>query len=360
MSIADSKNAISAVTRFLVDGLQRSGSPSVEVGPPRTAARAGGQRLNLFLYRVGVDPQLHGMPLEEGQKPALWLVLHYLLTAFDEQDSDSLKAQQMLGQALASLQALNFLGAPPDDRALVNNPEPLKINLTDASADTLSHLMQGDAFRLSASFEVRPVMIVSEQTNPVPIRQTASEEPLHAVPGIGLQLLRLLPAAFEAGQRLVLEGRDLESTEFVLLGPLQLAAQQVSPDQIQIDLPGQITLSAGAYPVSVAQLMPGGKLRASNALLGTLLPGITSALADKARGRIVLEGRLLGGLSDDISVALCRDHQTLLQFDVVGSNDQTRLVIDIPPHFPLPDGSYQVLLQVNGAQAVQSPMIDWA
>ena len=252
MSIADSKNAISAVTRFLVDGLQRFGNQHVDVGPPKNTAGASGARLNLFLYRVGVDPQLHGVPLEEGQYPTLWLVLHYLLTAFDEQDSDSLKAQQLLGQALANLQSLNFLNAAPEDRALVNNPEPLRISLTEVSADTLAHLMQGDAFRLSATFEVRPVMIVSEPRALSPRRPDNDPEPLRSTQSIGAQLRQLLPAAFEAGQRLILEGSDLDATELVLLGPLQLAVQHAEPHQIQIDLPANPPLSAGAYPVSVA------------------------------------------------------------------------------------------------------------
>jgi hypothetical protein len=73
------------------------GALEVGVGrpePPKDNGQTSYQRrLNLFLYEAVFDPALKNVPLDQGQPEPLWLVLKYLMTAFDEdENSDSLSA----------------------------------------------------------------------------------------------------------------------------------------------------------------------------------------------------------------------------------------------------------------------------
>src|SRR5688572_1681983 len=141
MALSDSKTAIGAVSELLRGQLiARTAATTVDVGRPETAAGGSGPKFNLFLYQVAVDGFLRHQPLDEGQQPPLWLVLHYLLTAFDTgSESDSINAHNLLGDGMLALQELNFLY--PTVVALSENPEPLKITLDSADVELLSNIM---------------------------------------------------------------------------------------------------------------------------------------------------------------------------------------------------------------------------
>src|SRR5947207_952755 len=133
MPLLDSQEAIGAVSDLLRSRISTRLNPmNVLVGRPETAAKANdGRKLNLFLYRVGFDQHLRNEPLDRGQEPPLWVVLHYLLTAFDAQaESDSVDAHRLLGRGLSALQEMNFLR--PSASQLARNPEPLKITFDEA------------------------------------------------------------------------------------------------------------------------------------------------------------------------------------------------------------------------------------
>ena len=362
MSIAHSKDAIGAVTRMLLETLQNATAVPVDVGRPESAAKATGQRFNLFLYRIGFDQNLHGTSLEEGHPAPLWAVLHYLLTAFEEQDSDSIKAQQLLGIGLSTLHAINFADAPKNDVALVNNPEPLRLTFTESDIDALSKLMNGDAFRLSATFQVQPVMIAPNAKPAPEMLQPAlpTAGQLASSHSIGPHITQLHPLNIECGQTITVYGHDIENAEWILIGAQQLPVLHSRGGQVSAQMPLCPSIVPGAYPVSVARMMPNRKLRVSNALMGNLLPSINDISADKSQGKLTIHGHLLGGPSDDISIALCQHGQIMLQLDVAGSADQSRLTLHLPNDVLLSDGSYQVILRVNGAQAAQSPLVDWA
>jgi hypothetical protein len=155
--LADTPEAIGAVTDLVRGRLSaRLNSLNVTVGRPQAASASGtGPKLNLFLDRVAMDGYLRNTPLDEGQPPPLWMVLHYLLTAFDtNRDSDSVAAHRLLGRGLSALHELNFLRPPVTETALTDNPEPLKITFDEADADLLSKIMQGseEQYRISAAF----------------------------------------------------------------------------------------------------------------------------------------------------------------------------------------------------------------
>src|SRR4051794_9133902 len=115
MALVDSDRAIGAVTRLLRDRLfaalhnlnpPRVAIQDVTVGRPEPASGMSAQRrLNLFLYSVEFDGALKNVCLDDGQPAPLWLVLRYLLTAFDRfGESDSIEAYEILGEAARVLQ----------------------------------------------------------------------------------------------------------------------------------------------------------------------------------------------------------------------------------------------------------------
>src|SRR5437879_2840679 len=113
MTLAKTGGAIAAVTQTLRERLTAflgSAVNRVTVGRPEPPSSAGESRLNLFLYEIHLDEHLRNESLDEGQPPPLWLVLRYLMTAFDEGgDSDSTDAHEILGEGMRALDALNYL-----------------------------------------------------------------------------------------------------------------------------------------------------------------------------------------------------------------------------------------------------------
>ena len=130
MALANSVGAIAAVTEAVKTRLQERTSLDVTVGRPEPATNvAAAKRLNIFLYELQFDGALKNVPLDEGQQPPLWLVLKYLLTAFEDdgKTSDSIKAYENLGLGIRALQELTFLPIAPLSRldALIDNPQDL-------------------------------------------------------------------------------------------------------------------------------------------------------------------------------------------------------------------------------------------
>ena len=110
MSLLDSQEAIGAVTELLRTRVSmRLNNLAVVVGRPEAATSSTGRKLNLFLYRIGFDGYLRNISLDPGQEPPLWLVLHYLVTAFGENRRAIRRCPSPARPWLAALQELNFL-----------------------------------------------------------------------------------------------------------------------------------------------------------------------------------------------------------------------------------------------------------
>lgn len=386
MAFSDSGHAIGAVTRLLQAHLMRN-SFAVSIGPPHAAAADTqvDNKLNLFLYQVDFDASLRNVSLLANQPPPLWLSLRYLITAFDSDNlSDSAAAHQLLGLGMSALNQLNYLrldaGLASDIRlALENNPEPLKITFEEASADLLSKLMQGseDHYRLSAAFQVRPVLIVPD-TPPdlsllVGIDYTQLPPQVIGPEGVGLALLagmgphlnEVVPAAFEAGAAFEVLGEDLNTSglECRLSGvPLNIVER--AADHLGLIADGAIltgtAVSAGEHVLQVRQLLPNQRYRVSNLITARLLPVLSGATL--ATGALTLDGLLLGSEDDDVLIAFHRDGVTVRVFDsAMTSADQTQLTVtgiasEAAPELFTP-GDYRIVLLVNGQQAHNSPTV---
>lgn len=392
MALADSERAIGAVTRVIQDHLLRRGF-EVTVGKPEEAADTDSNaKLNLFLYELAFDAHLrnHTLAPERPEEPALWLVLKYLLTAFDQREkSDSAAAHDLLGRGLAALHAVRMLPLDAaidlnDRLALENNPEPIKLTFEATDADLLSKIMQGtdERYRLSVAFQARPVMITPQATPResllVGIDYSTAPETVIAGEGIridvqptlGARLDRVEPPRFAAGAGLTLHGSDLLGADLeVVLGDVVLTVTERHPDRILALAEGDAggapqgpiaaggTLSAGELPLRVQRRTADGRTRGSNLLLARLLP--TVGAATLLAGDLILEGLLLGGAEDDVRVSFYResDGVTVRQFDTVESSpDQQHLTVR-GVAAAVAAGTYRIILRVNNQQARTSPRV---
>lgn len=417
MALADSVSAIGAVTDTLVERLGFRTKLQISVGRPEPPAQANAAaRLNLFLYEVNFDASLKNIPLDEGQRPPLWLVLKYLLTAFEDDGvtSDSMAAHDNLGVAVGALQEFSFLPltppltSVPHINALKDNPEALKITFDEAPLDLLAKAMQGsdEKYRLSIAFQVRPVMIapaelpsysqlvgVDYTTTPVTL---VGEKDIHvaAIPSLGPTIAEIKPASCQLGDTVTILGTDLHLSNLsVTFGPVTLPVTMQQPDKLQFvvrdDIANGSTISAGSLPVSVSQLLPSGRRRSSNLLVASLRPTFSASLvavttitliethpppADWKFATVNLSGELLGkDDDDDFYLALYKDGVTVKVFehdpsvaDPLGhlrdtspaGTPQTAKQLVMAKPDSVPPGKYLVLYRVNGQQALQSPEID--
>lgn len=402
MALADTGKAIGAVTEMLKDHLVNRFSTipgfNITVGRPESAANETAPKLNLFLYEALFDQSLKNITLDEGQPAPLWLVLKYLVTAFDnEKESDSIQAHEYLGEGIRALQELSFMFLTPNSpanaiSAIYDSPEVLKLTFDETPSELLSKLMQGseEKYRLSIAFQVRPVMIATGESPSYSLLvgvdyiasppDLISEEGIKipVIPSMGSAITQVSPAKFEVNSTITIFGSDLNLSGLgVRLGPVDLAVTAQQPDRLQCRVNGNIggrVISAGSHPISVVRILSTNRRRSSNFLVGDLLPTLTSAVTDslvltppteptrRVFGNIVMTGTLLGGHSDDIFVATYQDGRIVKLFDgsdrLTVTAEQTSLTLAIPEADAVLPGRYRIILRVNGQQAKNSPEVE--
>jgi hypothetical protein len=408
MALADTSKAIGAVTETLKSRIATfSQIPDVSIGRPdenKTMSGTGGARINLFLYEIHLDEHLKNTPLNEGDKPPLWLVLKYLVTAFHGNDSsNNVDAHKHLGAAMRAIATdglvkLDGLTGDPF-KALSPNPEELHVTFDDAPSDLLAKLMQGtdEQLRISFCFQVRPVMIAAAEPGNYsllvgvnytdPPKLTDPYVGLDVIPSMGARIDEISPVGFEVNdvqpEEVTIYGTDLNLSGLsVMLGPVELPVTMQRPDELRFRIDPAIIaasgISAGSYPITVVQALPGtGKTRKSNSVIGNLVPTLSTAAAipvtvihhpppgpDTAFGTIGLAGKMLGGNDDDTVLALFRNgvvHRMFDEFVPIPSSPppgQLSRVLVMPASGDVEVGTYRVILMVNGQQAPQSPEID--
>ena len=387
MALADTGEAIGAISELLQDqlGIKTGTSVGITVGRPELQTGNTGSILNLFLYEIQFDGNMKNLSLDERQPTPLWLVLKYLITAFDNGESDTLEAHKILGRGLRALQELSFLPLNSlVEGGLRENPEVLKLTFDETPPDLLSKLMQGpdEKYRSSVGFQVRPVMIA---TGDMPLYSLLvgidytggpgeiTEEPVQipAIPSMGPAILDINPSRFEVGSTLAISGTNLNLSGLaVSLGNVELPVIAQQPGRVLCTVNGSITrgnmISAGSHPVSIVQNLSAGRRRSSNLLVGNLLPVLESAEFTSTGdpdtfGYIDMAGVLLGEEKDDIFAALYTEGQIIAFLDEFAESDpppvepQTRIRLRIRE--PVTSGTYLVILKVNGQQAKNSPEV---
>jgi hypothetical protein len=383
MSLAASAEAIGAVSDLLkVQLAARTGVSAVAVGRPEDASKAAlsGASFNLFLYRVAFDGSLRNRPLDAGQAPPVWLVLHYLLTAFDGADSDTISAHKLLSRGIVALNAMSVLRPGAANPLLASNPDPLRLSFDEADVETLSKIMQGgdEKYRISAAFQVRPVMLASTDAAPayaLPVKTIGLPLPppqiyqgATVLPGMGAQLGEIEPGRFSAGQQIVVRGTGLAGYDQVMIGATSYPATVLPDASLSVTIAPVDPISAACYPVCVARTLPDGHTLSSNALSGHLLPllaGVSLAgpLTDvmgKLSGRFTVHGSQLGGPNGSTYAALYLHGQAQLLLEPQAGGSATTLTFAVSDRQALaPDPGYRVILRVNGEQALESPVLSW-
>ncbi len=411
MALADTSKAIGKVSKLLSEQLNVKTGLNISVGRPEPITNNPPKdTLSLFLYEAQFDPSLKNLALDEGQPTPLWLVLKYIMTAFDDKgDSDTELAHEYVGKGIQALQELSFVpldnitfSDPEIPLALQDNPDTLKITFDEASPDLLSKLMQGsdEKYRFSIAFQVRPVMIALDEPASysllvgVDYTKTPSEIigeegiAIPVLPSMGPNITELSQPKFEVNDSLTIYGNDLNLSDLAVhLGAVKLTITSQQPDKLECTVNGTIAagglISAGGHPISVAQELPTGRLRRSNLLVGNLLPTLDSAdivpnsfafstlpsATNRAFGEIDLTGYLLATADDDIFVALYNNGITEIVMDEVFD-----FAVAQPPSPPTPPftrirlkmkeaaavlpGKYRVIFRVNGQQAKSSPEVE--
>jgi hypothetical protein len=398
MALANTSQAIGAVTRLIVDHLSRRTALPVNVGRPEDAANGNISTLNIFLYETLFDSGLKNYPLVDGQSPPLWLTLKYLLTSFDAAGhSDTADAHDVLGQGAGALQELAFIGldgavANGVRSALEDNPEALKITFDECNVDLINKLTQAsdDEYRVSLAFQVRPVMIVPPDRpsfnllvgvnyTTTPITLSADPVGLDVLASLGPRLKAITPTKVAIGEELEIRGEDLHLSNLEChLGPVELGIVAQWPDRLRARVETLLRsgtyISAGEHPLVLKQFLPEtGRYRASNTLVAGLLPTLTSAAvgpvavnpSNHVSTTITIDGFLLGRNEDSILVALYRDGAVAHLFDITKPvplpadppDNQQQLQLTIITTAQVIAGSYQLIVVTNGQQARQSPTV---
>ncbi len=402
MPLTETGRAIGEVVELVVTQLAQRSILNVSVGrpePPPTSPP--NPRLNLFLYEAQFAPSLRNTSVFEGQAPQLWLVLRFLITAFDhEGNGDTVEAHRNLGVGLRALQELSFLPlegiAATSLTALEDNPETLKISFLDASSELLSRVMQGadEKYRFSMAFEIRPVMIAAVEPSSYSLltgidytitpETVIGEEGIHidVLATMGMRLTGVTPPSAVAGETIVVSGENLTVTDVVArIGPVELPVSASGDGSLKILLENMTVvvpdnISAGQHQFSLIRQLDAGHTRTSNLLVFELLPTVSAVSAGTLsvinpaevnkllRGTFEVQGTFLGDEAADVFVALYAQGRVVQLLsdvsDVGGAPVQTRKLVTIPERQAVPPGKYRVIVSVNGSQARQSPELELA
>lgn len=391
MALGKTGDAIGAVSQTLRERITSAvGSGlTVRVGRPEPpTGNTHGPILNLFLYEIHVDEFLRSESLDDGQPAPLWLVLHYLITGFDEDgNSDTVAAHGLIGAGLRALHAVNFLQPTAGTLdPLRDNPNELKVTFDAAPVDLISKIMQGPdmKYRCSAAFQVRPVLVAPSE--PAAYAQLVGvdylaggaligEQGIHTPvqPSLGPSLTGVSPAKFEVGAALQVSGTELNLEGLtVQIGSVAMPITGRAPELLRCVVPLALaagnSLSAGSQPICATHTLPTGRKVGSDAVIGGLLPRVDTATpsgvsaGDPVSAVIDLTGILLGTPGDAVFLGLASNGKVVRIFDDFArpTADQKTLRLTIgttPDNKKIPKGTYRVILRVNGQQALNSPEI---
>jgi hypothetical protein len=376
MALSDTKTAIGAVSNLLKSRLtSQTTAVTVDIGRPELAAKSGnGPKFNLFLYQVDIDGHMRNHTLDDGQSPPLWLVLHYLMTAFDHQkESDNDDAHELLGEGMLALQELNYL-EPASIAALADNPEPLKVSFDTADAELLSKLMQGsdEQYRISTAFQVRPVLIAPSKppaySLPVETVGPPGNEGVVVIPSMGPRLEHLETERFQANDEIVLYGEDIGSEiDAIRIGDTDFPVTAAKVGEIHTLIDPDIPVSAGSYPIVAVRNLPAGKKMISNAVFGHLLPTVDtvtpSGLVDHSpgvSGTLTIQGNNLGSDADNIYMAFYNHGVVGRLFEATVNTAQTEIEVSVSQDDEIVAGDYFIIVRVNGEQAGKIVQVDWS
>jgi hypothetical protein len=275
--------AIATVTTALTQLLARVTEESTLAGSKVTArpldrARKPSEKnrqLNLMLYRVVPNAALQSdtLPFRDGnghrvRRPSLAVELHYLLTAFGD-DDDEIDGQHLLAHAMSlvhdngiltrdQLRAAVKVPSPLASSDLADQPELVRLALQTFNVEEMSKLWSAfqTNYRLSVGYSASVVLI--ERPLPVPAEALPVRE-------IGVQAVTirrpiidsLSPPRLFAGGVLAIEGSNLRGQiTAVRFGDVRVTTTSAGERRLQVMLPP--SLLPGVNTVQVVHDIPLG------------------------------------------------------------------------------------------------------
>ncbi len=408
MALVNTYTSIAATTKLIRDRLNGITKIPVYANHPRNvlealkdSENAATYCLGIFLYEASFDASMKNISLHDDRPAPLWLVLKYLLTAFDakstsedienfirndiaykDEGTNTILAHNCLGIAAAALQSMSFLTIPPENGAneirasLLDNPEELKITFDEISSDLVSKIIQSSSmdYCFSLGFQVRPVLIYPE--DPPSLQYLVGidyKDNIKEIGGKGIHVdVELLPVSSPKitmvnppiletgtftiqGENLNLSNLNVFMDNAIIQNPVFQANPETGRTEIMVDLDANWTkrpVSAGSYTLQIIQDLGNKKSRSSVPYLIHLLPKVTSVA--KAGNKIIINGNHLGDIKDDIIVAFYQEGTPpVIKHYPDIEVDQERISVTIEK---LKNGdSYTLVVRVNGEYALQKP-----
>jgi hypothetical protein len=254
--------AIGAVTKAIAELLTRKMNkppllgnvmPKVTTLPPDDDRVNDADGVNLFLFRVSVNPYMNNVewrgdrsnPVGSKRAP-LALTLQYMLTAYakkaDGAASDDVTAHQLLGNAMAILHEYPVLNDVHDSdfdasldtqfaKELRDSFDKVKVTMVPATMEEFSKIWTGlsKAYRLSVVYDVSLVQIAP--IAPAPASGPPAQELSAQVGTLGPpRIASVTPAAGQAGAQLSIKGSNLKSDAapaIVTIGDVQLSETEL-------------------------------------------------------------------------------------------------------------------------------------
>ncbi|MER5374267.1 DUF4255 domain-containing protein [Streptomyces sp. NPDC002553] len=299
--------AVAAVTDTLrailqgAVGRQVPGAVVTARPPDEVTADRPTAALNVFLYRTSVDGSWRNLdpvgtrPGETG-RPAVPLVLHYLLTPYASGDGEESTAHRILGAAMVALHDHAELGPEEIRRAapfsdLHLQPEPVRLTPVTVSTDDISKLWTAfqSQYRTSVAYEARIVLIDSALPgrSPLPVLargdQDRGSEAAPNTVGPLPTLTAVVPGIVRPGDELTVTGTRFDGGDVLLRlthpllgGPVDLPAQEAGVTEARFGLPEDLT--AGIWSAAVVLSAPDGTRQATRALQVGVAPRLTGPL----------------------------------------------------------------------------------
>lgn len=374
--------AVSSSIRELLEAEMESATIAVTVAPPDIeVTTVSGKRINLFLYKIDENGSLKNMDLP-GQghpaaygRPPLSLDLHYLVTAYGDNEEDQVEAHQLLGDAMRVLHDHAVILGAALDPALRNEVEHVKLYLEPLSLEEISKIWSAltKPMRASSSYLVTVVQI--ENLQPRKYSRPVVEPPVGGprIKAVTIRTPRITqvmvirhddatnrerPVAYaRIVDRLVLRGSNFSSDGLrVLFGDVDVTAGvvKIEPGRIEVTVPDDAALQPGATPVMVQNDLMLGEPETphrgftSNVGVFVIVPEITlltPALAAAPKTLLVDGKRLFHEKLDSLII---------VGNEIVASDDYTdktpaQIKFELPALDP---GTYLVRIRVNGAESI--------
>lgn len=379
--------AIASVTRTIRYMISRSADntedTTVTALSPDKAAQGSARRVNLFLYHTipnaawrNQDIPGRVKPGERGNPP-LALNLHYLLTAYGE-DNDEVVAQELLGRVMGRLhdrpilksnyirETLNERGAP-DQSELASQIEKIRIIPEPLSIEEMSRLWQTfqTQYRVSAAYQASVVLIESQRPTPsaLPVAKRGKDDRgvqtnlgldavLHGVEYRANPQQPVLPAA-NAGATVTIVGANLPATGLTVVvrdPKAELNGSSASTGLVRltptVEVAGKRLLAkldenAGVWPAGMLSLeleySKEGNTVSSNSVALALAPEIQTSNVEDAAIAFVNDRAGKRILSISLRQPLGRDRRVLL---ILNRFNEPRPDGSTPPQQP--NAFYQI------------------